>query len=197
MSFKRLISRGRDRGPVRALYRRLVAQARDPGFYRHAGVPDTLDGRFEMIVLHVFLVLRRLKRAQGAADELSRALTEALFEDMDRNLREIGVGDLSVGKHVKRMASAFRGRLAAYDAALAAGDDALAAALERNLYGTVSPASAEVARMVSYLRRECQALDAQSTADLSQGGLEFGPAPGPEQGAVGAAGAPPAAGESR
>lgn len=197
MPFKRLISRGRDRGPVRALYGRLVAQARDPGFYRHAGVPDTLDGRFEMIVLHVYLVLRRLRRAQGETDELSRTLSEALFEDMDRNLREIGVGDLGVGKHVKRMAAAFRGRLAAYDTALDTGDEALAAALERNLYGTVSPPSAEVARMVSYLRRECQALAAQSTADLSQGRLEFGPAPGPEQGAEVASGAPPPAGESR
>jgi cytochrome b pre-mRNA-processing protein 3 len=187
MPFKRLISRRRRPGPAQALYARLVAQARDPGFYRHAGVPDTLDGRFEMILLHIFLVLRRLKRAQGAADEVSQALSDALFDDMDRSLRETGVGDLSVGKHVKRMAAAFRGRLAAYDTALAGGEGMLEAALRRNLYGTVSPTAAEVARVASYLRRESEALAAQTTADLAAGRLEFGPAPAPGQGVGGPA----------
>lgn len=187
MPFQRLIPRRRRPGPAQALYRRLVSQARDPGFYRHAGVPDTLDGRFEMILLHIFLVLRRLKRAKGAVDEVSQTLSEALFDDMDRSLREIGVGDLGVGKHVKRMAAAYRGRLAAYDAALAGDDAALEAALRRNLYGTVSPTAAEVARVASYLRREGKALEAQTTANLAAGLLEFGPAPAPGQGMGGPA----------
>ncbi|MGB1548449.1 MAG: ubiquinol-cytochrome C chaperone family protein, partial [Alphaproteobacteria bacterium] len=96
---------------ARTLYTQIVAQARRKEFYTAGGVPDTLDGRFEMLALHAFLVLYRLKRLD--ADELAQALFDMMFADMDENLREIGVGDLSVDKRVKRMVSAFYGRVVA------------------------------------------------------------------------------------
>ena len=169
----------RDRSePAHALYAGLVKQARQPGFYAHAGVPDTLDGRFDMILLHAFLVLHRLKGLEGPAAELGQALSDVMFADMDRNLRELGVGDLSVGKHVRRMVRAFRGRMAIYDAGLAGDDDQLEAALRRNLYGTISPGGAQVTLMVAYLRREASSLAEQPIRALLAGRVAFGPAPG-------------------
>src|SRR3546814_20289987 len=99
------------------LYRAIVAQARQPGLYRDLGVPDNLDGRFEAIVLHLVLVLRRLKRDFPAGRDLAEALQESFFEDMDHSLRELGAGALGVGKRVKRMAEGFMGRLAGYEGA--------------------------------------------------------------------------------
>src|SRR3546814_10206076 len=96
----------------------IVWQERRPGLYRDLGVPDNLDGRFEAIVLHLVLVLRRLKRDFPEGLELAGELQEAFFEDMDRSLREMGAGDLGVGKRVKRMAEGFMGRLAGYEGAL-------------------------------------------------------------------------------
>ena len=93
-----------DRGKrrtARDLYGRIVDQARDPEYYASFGVPDTLDGRFDMLVLHAFLVIRRLQRGGDAGEALAQHLFDALIDDMDRSLREIGVGDLSVGKKVK------------------------------------------------------------------------------------------------
>jgi cytochrome b pre-mRNA-processing protein 3 len=144
----------------------LVAQARAPAFYAGLGVPDSLDGRFEMLALHVFVALRRLK--QAGHDALAQALFDAMFEDMDRSLREIGVGDLSVGKRVKEMARALYGRIAAYEAGLSQpGDEALVAALERNLYGTVAPPpAAAAAALARYLRQAAARLDAVAPAEL-------------------------------
>ena len=110
-----------------ALYAALMAQARRPDFYRDYGVPDTLDGRFDLLVLHVVLLLRRLRE-----DEVTRALAQDVFDvffrELDRALREMGVGDLGVPRRVKTMAEVFYGRARAYDAALASGDPG---ALER------------------------------------------------------------------
>jgi len=120
----RLISlfAGKQHNPAAvALYKCIVEQARQPDFYTHHGVPDSLDGRFDMIVLHTFLVMRRLRTiASQAAGQLSQDLFDLLFADMDSNLREIGVGDLGVGKRVKKMAQAFYGRVEAYEAGLTA-----------------------------------------------------------------------------
>lgn len=130
------------------LYAAALAQARAPGFYR-AGVPDTVDGRFDLLMLHVFLLVRRLRRDGAAGAALSQALFDAAFDDMDRALREMGVGDLGVPKRIEAMARAFYGRAAAYDAALDAEDDtALRRALGRNLVGaeTAPPAFADYMR---------------------------------------------------
>jgi cytochrome b pre-mRNA-processing protein 3 len=150
------------------LYALAVEQARRPEFYSRLGVPDTLDGRFEMIALHVFLLLHRLKQ-RGEAPALAQALFDLMFQDMDQNLREIGVGDLSVGKRVKTMAKALYGRCAAYEAGLAEGDAGLAAALRRNLFGTLDAVEDVVlARFCAYLRREAAALAAQPLGQLTE-----------------------------
>ena len=122
------------------LYERLVEQARRPGFFRDLQIPDSLDGRFEMIALHVFLVLHRLKASGADTRTLAQALHDHFFADMDRCLREMGAGDLGVGKRVKRMAEGLYGRIPAYEAALG-DDDAAAAALRRNLFGTLPVAT--------------------------------------------------------
>ena len=164
--------------PARGLYLSLVAQARQPGFYLQCGVPDTVDGRFDMILLHAFLVLRRLKRDQSRTADLAQALFDMMFADMDRNLREMGVGDLAVGRRIKAMAAAFYGRIAAYQAGLDAGDPVLAEALKRNLYRKASPDATAIAAVAGYLRREARALDGQPLAGLMAGTVTFGPPPG-------------------
>lgn len=166
--------------PALALYRAAVAAARTPEFYTLHGVPDTPDGRFDMIALHVFLALRRLKREQGPARgdaaALAQALTDLMFADMDRNLREMGVGDLAVGKQVKALAAAFRGRVAAYDAALERtdGDPGLAEALGRNLFrGTGRAAGAEAIRLARHVRAADAALAALPWSTLVAGNAVF------------------------
>jgi cytochrome b pre-mRNA-processing protein 3 len=163
------------------LYEIIVGKARDPGLYRDFGVPDSLDGRFEAIVLHLVLVLRRLKRDFPEGVELTGALQEVFFTDMDRSLREMGAGDLGVGKRVKRMAEAFMGRLRAYDAALEAlpttGRDGLQAALRRNLLGTLPAGQGDAEGLAAYILAQMAALDAQDGADLRQGRLVFAALP--------------------
>ena len=164
--------------PAGAVYQGIVAQARQPAFYAEHGVPDSLDGRFELLALHAFLVLRRLRLGGEQAAGLAQALVDGLILDMDRNLREMGAGDLGVGKRVKTMARGFYGRIAAYEAGLDGGDDMLGAALERNLYGTTHAAPATVAVMAAYMRREAAALEKQGLPDLLAGKVAFGSPPG-------------------
>lgn len=154
-------------------YARVVAQARRPEFFTGFDVPDTLDGRFELVCLHAFLYLHRLKGEAGAAG-VSQEFFDMMFADFDRSLREIGTGDLSVGRQVNRMAEAFYGRIHAYEDGLAGDDPALEAALTRNLYGT-APASADrVTGMAAYVRREAAQLGAQPAAALIAGEMVFG-----------------------
>ncbi|MBC8036636.1 MAG: ubiquinol-cytochrome C chaperone [Rhizobiales bacterium] len=117
--------------PERSLYEAIVAGARHPLPYARWGVADTIDGRFDMISLHMFLVLDRLK---GEDEQFRQRLVDEFFADMDRSLRELGVGDISVGKKVRKMAEAFYGRVAAYEAGLADGEAALTAAVARNFF---------------------------------------------------------------
>jgi cytochrome b pre-mRNA-processing protein 3 len=160
------------------LYDAIVGQARQPAFYERLGVPDTLDGRFELVVLHAFLVLHRLK-GEPAAAGVSQALFDRMVDDMDASLREMGVGDLSVGKRVKAMGRAFYGRAVAYEAGLASPDRAvLEDAVRRNVYGTATPSPAHPAAIAGYLRRQVQALSEQATDTLMAGRVRFEPAPG-------------------
>ena len=105
------------RGTIEAIYGMIVTQAREPLFYRDLGVPDTVNGRFDLLVLHLWMVLRRLRPMEGGA-ELSQALFDRFCDDMDANLREMGVGDLTVPKRMQAFGEAFYGRAAAYDLAL-------------------------------------------------------------------------------
>ena len=162
-------------GAAEALYEQIVVQARAPGFYRELGVPDTLDGRFEMLALHLFLLLNRLRR--GGGDAASRALTQTLVDrliaDMDGNLREMGAGDLGVGRRVRRMAEGFNGRLAAYDTGLARGTAVLGEAIRRNVYGTVEPTAAQVEALAAYVQGCLAVLDGVGADDLARGVVRF------------------------
>src|SRR5579863_555852 len=150
-------------------YGRVVEHARQPGFFIDVGVPDTVDGRFELICLHAFLYLHRLKQEQPQAAPVGQRFFDTMFADFDRSLREMGTGDLSVGREVKRMAQAFYGRVSAYERGLAADDAALQAALTRNLFGTAPPTPACLAAMVEYMRREAARLNRQGAAELLAG----------------------------
>lgn len=159
------------------LYEAIVTQARTPALYRDFGVPDSLDGRFEAIVLHLVLVLRRLKRDFPEGLELAEALQEVFFEDMDRSLREMGAGDLGVGKRVKRMAEGFLGRLRAYDQALdrlpVDGEAGLREVLRRNAFGTLPAGQGDAAGLTAYALAQLAALEAQDGGALRQGRVRF------------------------
>lgn len=119
-------------GTIEVIYGMIVTQAREPLFYRDLGVPDTVNGRFDLVLLHLWLVLRRLKSV-GSGTALSQALFDRFCTDMDDNLREMGVGDQSVPKRMRTFGEAFYGRTAAYDMALTKGREALAGAICRNV----------------------------------------------------------------
>ena len=161
---------------VPELYGAIVAQARQPVFFADWGVPDTVFGRFETVSLHVFLVQRRLKDG-GAADEaLAQRLFDHFFGDVDRSLRELGVGDLSVGKKVKAFAKGFYGRIVAYEKALDAGDGAeLAAALARNVGDPESGRPLEAERLADYVIRQDAALAAHPVTRIVAGDPGFVP----------------------
>src|SRR6202042_1273633 len=106
-------------------YNICVAQARSPEFYSVLGVPDTVDGRFDLLVLHVALVMRKL----GPEADIKQQLFDLMFADMDQSLREMGVGDMSIGKRIKPMIAAFYGRAQAYERALVEGDEELQRAI--------------------------------------------------------------------
>jgi cytochrome b pre-mRNA-processing protein 3 len=155
------------------LYARAVAAARAPALYAGFGVPDTLDGRFDLVGLHAFLVIRRLQASPAPGPALAQAVFDAMFTDMDRNLREMGVGDLAVGGKVKKMWEAFHGRAAAYAAALDAADEAaLAAALARNVWRGGSAGDGP-ARLAALARAQEAHLAGQR---LTDGEVDFLPA---------------------
>jgi cytochrome b pre-mRNA-processing protein 3 len=156
---------------IAALYGVIVAQARNPAFYLGFGVPDTTEGRFDMIVLHLALFCRRLGRE--AAPSFSQGVFDMFCRDMDHNLREMGVGDLSVPKKMQKLAEAFYGRIETYDRALAAaGGEELEVALARNVLGAAEP-SESARRLAAYARAAAGRLDETSMADLTGEGLSF------------------------
>jgi cytochrome b pre-mRNA-processing protein 3 len=156
------------------LYLAIVAQARQSEFYEVLGVPDTLDGRFEMIVVHAVMVLRRLRVTGSEGKAIAQALFDQMFADMDRNLRELGAGDLGVGRRVKRMATAFYGRAENYEKGLDGPKGELEDAITRNVYGTVSASARQASNMASYIRREMASLSKLDGKDLLAGKVSFG-----------------------
>ena len=135
---KNLLRRGHDRDELRALYGAIIDEARQPGWYRDGGVADSVDGRFEMVSTILAFVLMRLEQLGEAAQLPSAQLAEVFVDDMDGQMREIGIGDVIVGKHIGKMMATLGGKLGAYRAALAEGTS-LDAALVRNLYRGDAP----------------------------------------------------------
>ena len=173
----RLFGRDPRQGTIEALYGAIVAQARQPAFYRDDGVPDTLEGRFDMVVLHLVLAIRRLNGEGAAGAALAQGLFDRFCRDLDGALREMGVGDLAVPRKMRGFGEAFYGRAAAYEAALAEpGDAALAVALGRNVYAAAGDPPAGAGRLAAYVRAADAALAAEAGADVMAGRLDFPPA---------------------
>ncbi len=161
------------------LYERIVAAARKPVLYERGGVPDSLDGRVECIALHAFLVFRRMT-GQPGWDVVGGALSDEIVADFDRSLREMGVGDMSIGKKVKKLAQAFFSRFDGYWGAVngADGADDLPDVLRRGLFLGKPVTEAQVAAMVDYFDRQSTHLFGQDAANILKGRIEFGdPAP--------------------
>jgi cytochrome b pre-mRNA-processing protein 3 len=138
-----LFGRRRDTTAIDVLYGRIVASARRPALFVAGGAPDTVMGRFEVLALHVAVVLRRLRELPPPANDAAQDLVDRFFASLDDALRQIGIGDVSVPKKVKALGKAFYGRAGAYDAALAEGADQrlLAEAIARNVLDSPDDAS--------------------------------------------------------
>lgn len=175
MPFATFFSRKEDptKAAAAALYAAAVQKARDPGFYRDLAVPDTVDGRFDMIVIHAMLIMRRLREVPAQLHTTGQHLFDLMFTDMDRSLRELGVGDMSVGKHVKKMAKAFYGRAAAYEGGLDGAPEALAQALRENVYRRAEVGQAILDAAANYLRRADAHLATQPVENIIGGRVDF------------------------
>ncbi|MEN3349913.1 MAG: cytochrome b pre-mRNA-processing protein 3 [Bradyrhizobium sp.] len=161
------------RSTIETIYGMIVTQAREPLFYRDLGVPDTVNGRFDLLLMHLWMVLRRLKSVEGGAGP-SQALFDHFCIDMDDNLREMGVGDLTVPKRMQAFGEAFYGRTAAYDLALTDSDEALAESFCKNI---LNGQDIEKAReLAAYARAAMAALSRADLAALGKGAWRF-PAP--------------------
>ena len=164
MIFQRFFAPGPAKTAGRRLAQSAMAQARAPGLYAVLGAPDTVDGRFELLTLHVIVLVDRL---QDAA--VRQALFDAYLADLDGALREMGVGDLAVGKRMRRLGQAFYGRTKSWGAALAAlpDDTEASALLGRTVFGGLS--QAETKGMARYVAQCHRALAAQDDAALASG----------------------------
>jgi cytochrome b pre-mRNA-processing protein 3 len=161
---------------IAELHGRLVAAARRPAlFLPPYGVPDTIEGRFDLLVLSAILLLRRLESLPAPGPEIAQELVDALFAHLDAGLREMGVGDLAVPKRMKKLAEAFGGRNAAYREALASGETAFAAALARNIYGQEVPDGRAMA-LAAYCREAMARLERVELGEI----LTDPPFPNPE-----------------
>jgi cytochrome b pre-mRNA-processing protein 3 len=158
------------RGTIEVIYGMIVAQAREPVFYQALGVPDTVNGRFDMVLLHLWMVLRQMKQAGDQAG-LAQPLFDRFCSDMDHNLRELGTGDLAVPKRMREFGEAFYGRSAAYDQALVAGEGPMADALCKNIFNGQRLEQAQ--RLAAYVQQAVAGLAGLDEATLSGGAWRF------------------------
>lgn len=159
---------------AKSLYAALISRARERRFYERLGVADSVDGRFDMVVLHAWLVLERLQAAGLQA--LARSLSDTIFVGFDEALRELGSGDIGMGRRMKKMGDAFNGRLHAYDGAR--GDEEMAAAILRNVYRGDVRHENDAHCLARYALAARKAL---ATGDPMSGEIEFGPLPVPPE----------------
>lgn len=168
------------RRQAHCLYDSIVTQARTRDLYARLGVPDTPEGRFEMVVLHLVLVLDRLGQAGDAGRRLSRTLTETFAVDLDDNFREMSVGDLAVPRHVKRAVGALHERYSTYRAAIAGHDDApLTVAIQTRLEHAGASQGLDARRICAYIRQAKHRLDLEPSAEVLAGRIAW-----PQVGAV-------------
>lgn len=164
---------------ARDLYDRIVAQARHPAFYRQFGVADTVRGRFELLTLHMYLVLGRLRpEAEGGGHELAQVLVDVMFDDMDDVARELGIGDMGVAPRIKKLARSFRSRLEAYENAVKAdGPQELVGLVRETLYVGGEGTNTEAAAIAAYLRRERTRLASSPLDELTRASADLFGAP--------------------
>ncbi|MEE2688189.1 MAG: ubiquinol-cytochrome C chaperone family protein [Pseudomonadota bacterium] len=166
--FSRLLSTSNR--AVRDLYTEIVTRARSTEYFLEWGVPDTPNGRFEVLVLHLFLVMHRLRSEDGLS-KFARAISEEAVLDMDRNLREMGVGDLSVGRKVKTLAEMMYGRFGAYTDGIEGDDEALSEAIRCYLFADFEPTEDVVLAVVRFVRAEAERLYSIDSSWLLEGKL--------------------------
>jgi cytochrome b pre-mRNA-processing protein 3 len=166
----RIFGDRKERGAMQPLYDQVVAAARDPWWYSEGEVPDTIDGRFDMVSSVLALVLLRMEREGAQARRAEVLLTEVFIDDMDGTVRQLGIGDQVVGKHVGKMMGALGGRLGAFRDA---GEDEVAfgEAVKRNIFRDAPPSEEAVAAVASRLLRLRNALGTAAFADLLAGKL--------------------------
>ena len=156
------------------LYGAVVAAARQEVLYRDLAVPDTFEGRFEVLTVHASLVARRLQLLPAPGPDLAQDFVDRVFSEFDGTLREMGVGDISVPKRMKTIASAFAGRSSAYIEALQSEDTlTLNDVLKRNIYGSSQPADQAVSALAHYVRRFVERLEHMSFSDFTSDTLSF------------------------
>ncbi len=164
-----LFQRNANRALIDRLSGEIVAAARRPALFTEYGIEDSIGGRFEALALHAALVLRRLNSLPPPGPEMAQDLADAIFRSFDAALRERGVGDLSMPKHMKAFAAAFLGRATAYNRALKGDLQGLSAALLRNVYE--GHGSAE--RLARYVRATVEALDRAAFEDFLAAKITF------------------------
>ncbi len=171
MILKRFFQKDPSLEAAERLFAAAADQAREPAFFADMGVPDTVEGRFEMTVLQSWLILRRLQGGEPGMSAVAQKLFDVMFASFDDALRELGVGDLVVGKKIRKLAENFYGRAQAYSAAIKEDGDALAAALARNVYESEDASVA--APLAEYVLKAAQLIDEQAQGDIMRGVVLF------------------------
>jgi cytochrome b pre-mRNA-processing protein 3 len=169
MIFRLFRKKNHNRAIVDRQYAALTSTARNPVFYSDLDVPDTVMGRFEMLSIVMILFFRRTAKSDASGQELAQEIVDAFFQDIDHSIRELGIGDQSVPKRMKRLAGMFYGRLETYAAALEAGDtEKLADALRRNIYPGMADAPA-MPELADWMIAAEAALAGVSEDEISRG----------------------------
>lgn len=158
---------------VDKVYGIVVDQSRQPIFYRELLIPDNIDGRFDVLSLHMFFIFSRLRNEEQIAADFSQSLFDTMFVDMDQSLREMGVGDLSVGKRVKDMGKALLGRIEAYDKAFSAEYSDIEDTIVRNIYRGHPPDLNQIRRLIKYSRGTIENLTLIPKEEILEANFSF------------------------
>jgi cytochrome b pre-mRNA-processing protein 3 len=154
------------------LYTAMVTQSRQPDFYAKLGVPDTIEGRFDLILVHAFILFRRLKADDGDRD-LAQRIFDVMFADLDQNMREMGIGDVGILKRIRKMSESYHGRIVAYEEGVQSGAAELAAALDRNLFADRKVSNEQLMAMVGYIHDALTSLENQTILQMQNGAVHF------------------------
>lgn len=173
MILKNIFTRSPRTAPERSVYDLIVAQARQQELYSDLSVPDTLDGRFDMIILHIDAVMVHMQSGNEADKIFAQNLIDEVFRDMDRSLREMGVGDMGVGKKIKKMASVYYGRASAYATAREQDGATLRDALLRNVYSGDKSYLKQALGLSSYSKKIHTVVSANSRDQIRAGKIDL------------------------